>query len=284
MKKLAVLLTFFVVSGCSMTPKVGDRSDADYPIALKSNSSPALIALSKTPIKGVRDLSLDEFEDAEDEVKKFEALDASVNGDPLNPNAYAVGSVAVGASLGLGLDYVSGVALLGRLAADNRPENFDFSDDFLSDAFIYSPISTIKLRDNLNKFVLGAVVKTDTLIESVLPIDRNKDIPAKYSYNESNGIDNHHSFKNSKLSESESKLLISFATSCKHNISLSLCSVRIKVSIDKKETALISLLIENIAKSLPKGSLIYLPPRKDLNRIPMVYNSDGEVMYLVEQK
>mgnify|MGYP007000286398 CR=1 len=75
--------------------------------------------------------------EAED-YKKFQSLSAAGR-EGGNSTAYAATSTAIGSGLGLAMDFAGGLALLGKLAADDRPLNYDFADDFRSSYALYSP-------------------------------------------------------------------------------------------------------------------------------------------------
>ena len=293
MKLLLIAISLFVV-GCSTTPRVGDKSGADYPIALNAKSSEALIALSKTPLKGIRDLSVSEFESESVTVKEFEELNTEVE-NPLSSEAYALGSVAVGASLGLAFKYASGVGILGYLASDDRPMNYDFSDDFNSKGYIYSPKGSDELFDEMIKVIPDAMLSFNKKVDDILDVGIDGELfIIKLKEGES-----------SKKGGKKSKEHLFYGTGSvgnwvgkkriftEYSVSIicdpklnreAICVVNPQFSIDKKKHPLISLLVKEIAQVMPEGSLMYLPPRKDLNRIPMVYKTDGEPMYLVESK
>lgn len=276
-----------------MTPKVGDKSGADYPITLKANSSPALTALSKTPIKGVRDLSIDEFEDESVTVKEFEELNSEVD-SPMSSEAYALGSVAVGASLGLAFKYASGIGILGYLASDDRPENYEFSGDFNSKGYIYSSKGSEELFDDLVSTIPDAMLSFNRKIDDILDVGVEDELfIIKLKEGESSkkgGVKSkEHVFFGSG---SVGKWINEKRVFTKYSLSIicdpkpkreTNCVVNPQFSINKANHPLVSLLVKEIAKVMPEGSLMYLPPRKDLNRIPMVYKTDGEPMYLVEK-
>ena len=292
MKSIATILSLLVITGCSTTPRVGDKSGADYPIALNAKSSETLIALSKTPLKGIRDLSVSEFESESVTVKEFEELNTEVE-NPLSSEAYALGSVAVGASLGLAFKYASGVGILGYLASDDRPMNYDFSDDFNSKGYIYSPKGSDELFDEMIKVIPDAMLSFNEKVDSVLEIgiddeikvfsfpadkESSKDGSQTHAFEALGTVGN---VKNGKKVITQYR--ISFR--CKAYVSLkSTCTFEPNFTIDRNNHPLVSLLVKEIAQVMPEGSLMYLPPRKDLNRIPMVYKTDGEPMYLVEKK
>ena len=298
MKSIATILSLLVITGCSMTPRVGDKSGADYPIALKANSSPALTALSKTPIKGVRDLSIDEFEDESVTVKEFEELNEQVESGPISSGAYAVGSAAVGTSLGLAFEYASGMAVLGYLASDDRAENYEFSDDFNSEGYIYSSKGSEELFDDLVSTIPDAMLSFNEKVDAILNVGIDKEI---WSHSVKAGTPfkgaGDSTYRNSTESIYEAIGIVSNAINgkrvstefyvslhCESNLKIdAVCAIKTRFRIDKNPHPLISLLVKEIAKVMPEGSLMYLPPRKDLNRIPMVYKTDGEPMYLVEK-
>lgn len=297
MKSIATILSLLVITGCSMTPKVGDKSGADYPITLKANSSPALTALSKTPIKGVRDLSIDEFEDESVTVKEFEELNSEVD-NPMSSEAYALGSVAVGASLGLAFKYASGIGILGYLASDDRAENYEFSDDFNSKGYIYSSKGGEELFDDLVSTIPDAMLSFNEKVDAILNVGIDKEI---WSHSVKAGTPfkgaGDSTYRNSTESIYESIGIVSNAINgkrvstefyvslhCESNLKIdAVCAIKTRFRIDKNPHPLVSLLVKEIAKVMSEGSLMYLPPRKDLNRIPMVYKTDGEPMYLVEK-
>lgn len=280
-----------------MTPRVGDKSGADYPITLNAKSSEALIALSKTSIKGVRDLSVDEFEDESATVKEFEELNTQVD-DPMSSEAYALGSTAVGASLGLAFKYASGVAVLGYLASDDRPMNYEFSDDFNSKGYIYSPVGSEALFDEMIKEIPDAMLSFNKKVDDILDVGISKDpsmvvekagavstsrkgvtqTATIHYFFITNGVS---SVSNGKNISTQFSIIFSCPPKVKQD---AVCYFRPTFTIDRNNHPLISLLVKEVAQVMPEGSLMYLPPRKDLNRIPMVYKTDGEPMYLVEKK
>ena len=275
-----------------MTPRVGDKSGADYPIALNAKSSEALIALSKTPLKGIRDLSVSEFESELVTVKEFEELNTEVE-NPLSSEAYALGSVAVGASLGLAFKYASGVGILGHLASDDRPMNYEFSDNFNSTGYIYSPKSSEMLFGEMVKAIPDAMLSFNEKVDSILGIGIDNEIKVfSFPANKENSKDGSQTHAFEALGTVGSvkhgkKVITQYRISfrCKAYVSLkSTCTFEPNFTIDRNNHPLVSLLVKEIAQVMPEGSLMYLPPRKDLNRIPMVYKTDGEPMYLVEKK
>lgn len=290
MKLLLIAISLFVV-GCSTTPRVGDKSGADYPIALNAKSSEALIALSKTPLKGIRDLSVSEFESESVTVKEFEELNTEVE-NPLSSEAYALGSVAVGASLGLAFKYASGVGILGYLASDDRPMNYDFSDDFNSTGYIYSPKSSEMLFGEMVKAIPDAMLSFNEKVDFILKVGMEDELnffPLPASENSKENYQTHifEAFGTAGSVRNGKKIVTEFyiVLKCKSEVPQgAICSFQPRFRIDRNNHPLVSLLVKEIAQVMPEGSLMYLPPRKDLNRIPMVYKTDGEPMYLVESK
>ena len=291
MKSIATILSLLVITGCSMTPRVGDKSGAYYPITLNAKSSEALIALSKTSIKGVRDLSVGEFENESVTVKEFEELNSEID-NPMSSEAYALGSVAVGASLGLAFKYASGVGVLGYLASDDRPKNYEFSDDFNSTGYIYSPKGSDTLFGEMVKAIPDAMLSFNEKVDSIFKIGMEDELhvfPLPASKNSKDDYQTHifEAFGSVGSVKNGKKIVTQFfiILKCKSKISQSaICSFQPRFTIDRNNHPLISLLIKEIAQVMPEGSLMYLPPRKDLNRIPMVYKADGKPMYLVEKK
>lgn len=137
MRLLVILGAAIAMVACSSTPKVGKDSGAGYPIQIQATSSKALIKLNETAITGVRDLSVSEFEGHKGDYEKFLRLSADARSGG-NSTAYAATSAAIGSGLGLALDFAGGLAILGKLAADDRPLNYDFADDYRSSYALYS--------------------------------------------------------------------------------------------------------------------------------------------------
>lgn len=293
MKLLIIAISIFI-AGCSSAAKKLDPSwsRVNYPIVAKVNSSSALLALSETTIKGVRDLSVDEFEDESVTVKDFEELNSQVD-SPMTPEAYAIGSTVVGTSLGLAFKYASGVAVLGYLASSDKPENYGFVSEFNEKGYIYSPAGSDNLFESLVEVIPDAMKSFNQKVDSILKIGLEDDIwsfkkTAKEAELKDGSELNRFVALGSVGNVIDNKKIVSqfrVSLSCQpYLVQRVLCTLDARFTIDKKEHPLVSLLVKEIAQVMPEGSLMYLPPRKDLNRIPMVYKTDGEPMYLVESK
>lgn len=295
MKSIATILLLLVVTGCSTAPRLDQASDADYAITISETSSPALIALSKTSITGVRDLTRDEFDDVKEAVEKFETPDTTIENNDKRTTAKTSAGFSVGTSFGLGSNVMSGFSVFQKLGDDDSPRNFTFANDFSSQALIYSPKGSEELIDELVNVIPNAIMSFNKHVDSTLQIGTDDEIlnivrKAGVTYQEDETPTTLHSYKaiGSADGDKNGKIISSkfyYSLVCDPNSTQdTVCELSLIFTVDDNNHPLISLLAKEVSQVMPEGSLMYLPPRKDVNRIPMVYNADGEAMYLVETK
>jgi hypothetical protein len=288
MKLIALLAALAFLAGCSSTPRIGDVSGADYSINVDNSSSAGLRALAKADIAGVRDLTAAEYESVSDDVDKFDKL-ADARDTGIDPNLYAAISGVTGASLGLSLDYAAGVAILGRLAADDREFNYRFADDFRSDAVLYSPLSVDDLMNELSLQIPGAMSEFNRMASNLFAIDIDTDpiiVSVKAGDKGNRTGKDIFEYVGVVAKDVDGRKVSSqfhLAVLCNpRQVSDSLCEMKIRFLVDRKENPAVSLLVQEVSKSLPAESLVYMPPRKDLYQLPMVYDTSGEPMILVQ--
>jgi hypothetical protein len=295
MKSITAILLLLVITGCSTAPRLDQDSGADYAITISESSSSALIALSKTSITGVRDLSRDEFDNVKKAVERFETPNTTIEDTEKRSNSKTSAGLSVGTSFGLGSNLMSGISVFQKLGDDDIPRNFDFANDFSSQALIYSPKGSEELIDELVSVIPNALMSFNKHVDSVLHIGMDDEIlnvvrKAGVTYQEGDAPTTSHTYKaiGSADGDKNGKIISSkfyYSLICDPNSTENtVCELSLIFTIDENNHPLISLLAKEVSQVMPEGSLMYLPPRKDLNRIPMVYNSDGEVMYLVEKE
>lgn len=283
MRILPILCSVIFISACSTTPRVGDISGADYPIEIKPSSSEALKQLKKVGITGVRDLSVEEFNEIKKDYDQFLSLNQESRGAS-NSTTYALASTAVGSGVGLSLGYAGGLALLGKLAADERPRNYNFADDYKSESLIYSPMGSEEFMEYLVKKIPVAMSRFEQKMKSSYSIKTPKKpyhasgVVEDKNYYTYAGITSvpKGSVKGSTLTQ------YVFTIYCKKAAFNSVCEVESKVKIGTNERPFVSLMIKELANSLPKNSLLYMNPRKDIYQLPSIYKAGGEHMLLVE--
>jgi hypothetical protein len=289
MKYFYLALTILVVSGCSTAPRVGDVSGADYPLEFSQASSDALNTLRHTRLRGIRDLNRDEFSVLKDDLAKFHEITQVTPDNRLSSNAFAATSAAVGTSMGLALDYAMGIAILGRLAADDREINYDFSGDFNSKTILYSPLSADQFLDQLEVAIPKSMESFNKLINHkyMVDIDQKPIVVRLKAGAKGNNTDKdvyeYVSVVSKKVDGKKIPSMFHFAAMCPP-VSLKgvLCDVYIKFKLNRKENPAVSILAQEIARNLPKDSVLYMPPRKDLYQLPMIYTTSGSPMFLVE--
>jgi hypothetical protein len=285
-------LSFFVI-GCSTTPRVGDISGANYPVKIEANSSDGLKAIASTSITGVRDVTQSEIDDVRGDLDKFEKL-VEARKEGLDPNLYAGISGATGVALGLSLDYAAGVAILGRLAADNRVRNYEFSDDFRSNHVLYSTMASNSLLEHFNTSIPLAMERFNDTASKLFGISIDND-PIVISVKKGDGYNGSAPFERyayeyvgvvSKPIEGRNvSSMFHFSARCDDDLKGgSLCETNVRFLVNKKANPAVSLLAKEISLALPEGSVLYMPPRKDLYQFPMVYGTSGEPMILIQSE
>ena len=281
MKRLSLIALVCWVVGCSTTPRVGDVSGADYPVVISSSASDGLKMLANTPITGVRDVSQSEFYAVSGDVEKFDSLAEARNGG-LDPNLYAATSAAAGVSLGLALDYASGLAILGRLAADNREFNYDFSGDFRSNPTVFSPVGKDVFLENLAESIPQAMVSFNKTMEELFKVSVN----SKPVITQAKDVYGYRAYSKIPVGENKSALVMfMFHVHCPTDIDSGvICDTTVRYWIDRKAHPAVSMLAYEVSRVLPEGSVMYMPPRKDLYQLPMVYDTSGEPMILVQSR
>jgi hypothetical protein len=292
MKLFSVFALSLLALGCSTTPRVGDVSDVDYPVKIIAGSSAGLKSIASTPITGVRDVTLSEFEGVSGDIDKFKKLLVAPQ-EGLDPNVYAGLSAVTGVSLGLSLDYATGIAILGRLAADERARNYEFSNDFRSTHSLYSPIETEQLFSEIQRAVPLAMVKFNNDINNLFGINLDENpIIVSLKPGEMNGRKATKNFiyeyvgvvsKPVEGRRVSSKFHFYVICNPDQNIN-TVCDAKVSFDVDRKPHPAVSILAKYVIQSLPHGSLLYMPPRKDLYQLPMVYDTSGEPMILVQSE
>ena len=111
--KLIFVLLVSVIAGCASAPKVGQKSDASYPIVLGEKSSKALRDLQSVGVVGVRDLTPVESGKYEADREKFGVLTDARAG--INAGAYSATTSAAAVAGGMTLGSVTGVGLVNHL-------------------------------------------------------------------------------------------------------------------------------------------------------------------------
>lgn len=290
MRILPILCSVVFITACSTTPRVGDVSDVDYPIEIKPSSSQALAELKATGITGVRDLTSEEFSEIKADYDKFIKLNGETRGDS-NSSTYALSSTAVGTGLSLSLGYASGLALLGSLAADDRPRNYGFADDYRSETLIYSPMGSDELLKFLAKGMPAAMGQFEEKMKHSMLIKK----PRKPSHSLGRADDKGNKRKKdfygyvgitsaSKGSVKGSRLTqYILYIYCDKASSNAVCEVSSKVKVGTSERPFVSLMIKELANILPEQSLIYMSPRRDIYQLPSIYKANGEYLLLVEK-
>lgn len=291
MKRIATFLILIsTLAGCSSTPRVGDISTVDYRVKVNELSSKGLTLLSKTQITGIRDLTTIEYNSVSEDVSKFNKL-SNARDTGIDPNLYAAVSGVTGVSMGLSLDYSVGVAILGRLAADDRELNYDFADDFRSNAILYSPLSVNDLMSELFSKIPNAMNSFNNTANFLFAIDIDKDpvivsLKAGDKGNRSGkDIYEYVGVVSKNVDGRKISSQFHFAVLCNPDqTSNSICELKLRFLLDREENPAVSLLAQEVSKALSVGSLIYMPPRKDLYQLPMVYDTSGKPMILVQSK
>jgi hypothetical protein len=293
MKYIYITFLTLLISGCSATPKVGDMSGATYRVSTLGNSSEALKTIAHTPITGVRDLTLDEFNDIKSDVVSFNMVAKAGQDKGLDSSSYALASTAVGSSLGLSLDYAAGLAILGKLAADDRAYNYVFSNDFHSEATVYSKLNSEEFLTYVTKSIPESMSKFENKMNSLYGIDLvKKPIYVSKKAGDENNKSNKDFYEYVGIAfTSKEKTGRRILTQYRMGVycepdgkDVSVCKVNASVKIGSKRNTAVSLLVKEFVERLPDGSVLYMPPRKDLYQLPMVYTTNGEPMLLVEAK
>ncbi|KZZ46931.1 hypothetical protein A3759_06200 [Thalassolituus sp. HI0120] len=290
MRTLVIFGAAMAMIACSSTPRVGDDSGADYPVQIQATSSKALIKLNETGITGVRDLSVSEFEGHKEDYEKFLSLSADARSGG-NSTAYAATSAAIGSGLGLALDFAGGLAILGKLAADDRPLNYDFADDYRSSYALYSTQNMDAFMKELDQRIPTALENFNRILNELYGIPLDDEIfthfsPANAPGNRV-GVDAYESMGivSQKVNGKRERIEFYFSVRGGSNVQHeALAKAVIRFRVQGKHNPNVALLLAEIAKVLPEGTVMYAPPRRDVYQLPGVYLAGGEHLLLVEGK
>lgn len=288
MKKIIAVLVLVLVAGCAAKPPKADSLFVDYDVVLKENSSEGLRLLELAKVKGVRDLTKEEFDKNKDDIEKMDAI-VKPRGD-INRLAYEAGGVGLGLAAGLSTGAVLGYGALTSLLADDRPDNYFFAWDFNSEIKIVN-LNGVKHSDLLAS-AHNVANKADDLFGDFFKGDYDGDYivkenikgPNQYLERRGRKYRTYHFeiyYYAEPITRADKRTLSIMSFCDDGNVA---CIMAFSVAHKGKKTVLTTKLAQAFAKDLPDDYSLYLSPHKPFYRLPMIIRGGtGEIEYLVEK-
>ena len=281
-----------LISACSQYPmRLTQQNYSEKPIIIKENSSDALKLLSAQGAYTARDLTKDEFEDVEDDVEEYKKINQIFETSSDSGIAYAVGSTAIGTSLGLSLDFAGGLGLAGLLSnlgsAGYEGENYSFAWDYSSKHFLMNKNGKIdiELLKATTESVVGDYSALMPDIYKVVITESPGLEKREYKWIPKTDVSYGRFIKFNRNDNSGRKGTVSITFQCpvKGELAGGFCTASFAIRSVNDRYTLANAMREDFMRRLGPDYAVYIPPNTAYKNVPSVLHGDGKIEYLVEK-